>query len=249
MNERRTAIVEYITEHGRTEVGVLSEKLQVSQVTLRKDLNYLAERGVLRRERGYAVPSRPEDINYHMAFHFKSKQKIAQAAADCVRDGETILIESSSTCALFAEELAKKRQNITIITNSLYLANYIRGYASVQLVLLGGSLQEQSQSLVGPLTREAVRAFHVDKMFTGTDGYSRDFGFTGDDLIRADTLQAMIAAANKTYVLTTSDKFSRPGAVSFLQFENVHEVITDEGIPGEEKTYLEQKGVHVTVAK
>ena len=97
MNERRTAIVEYIAEHGRTEVGVLSEKLQVSKVTLRKDLNYLAERGVLRRERGYAVPSRPEDINYHMAFHFSSKQKIAQAAAGCVCDGETVMIESSST--------------------------------------------------------------------------------------------------------------------------------------------------------
>lgn len=249
MNERRTAIVEYIAEHGRTEVGVLSEKLQVSKVTLRKDLNYLAERGVLRRERGYAVPSRPEDINYHMAFHFSSKQKIAQAAAGCVCDGETVMIESSSTCSLFAEELAKNRQNITIVTNSLYLANYVRGYSSVQVILLGGTLQPQSQSLVGPLTREAVRSFHVDKMFTGTDGYSRDFGFTGDDLIRADTLQSMIDAAAKTYVLTTSEKFRRPGAVSFLKFENVHEVITDEGIPPEEKKYLEDKGIRVTIAK
>lgn len=249
MNDRQTAIVEYIAEHGKTEVNVLSEMLHVSKVTLRKDLNYLAERGVLRRERGYAVPSRPEDINYHMAFHFSRKQKIAQAAVNCVKDGETIMIESSSTCALLAEELAKKRQNITIVTNSLYLANYVRGYSSIQIILLGGTLQPQSQSLVGPLTKEAVRSFHVDKMFTGTDGYSRDFGFTGDDLIRADTLQSMIAVAAKTYVLTTSEKFGQPGAVSFLKFENVHAVITDEGIPEEEKKYLESQGVQVTIAE
>ena len=249
MNERQTAIVEYIAEHGKTEVNVLAEMLQVSKVTLRKDLNYLAERGVLRRERGYAVPSRPEDINYHMAFHFSKKQKIAKAAVNCVKDGETIMIESSSTCSLFAEELAKNRQNITIVTNSLYLANYVRGYSSIQVILLGGTLQPQSQSLVGPLTREAVRSFHVDKMFTGTDGYSRDFGFTGDDLIRADTLQSMIDAAANTYVLTTSEKFHQPGAVSFLKFENVHAVITDDGIPEEERVYLESQGVHVTIVK
>lgn len=249
MNERQTTIVEYIAEHGKTEVNVLAEMLQVSKVTLRKDLNYLAERGVLRRERGYAVPSRPEDINYHMAFHFSKKQKIAKAAVNCVKDGETIMIESSSTCSLFAEELAKNRQNITIVTNSLYLANYVRGYSSIQVILLGGTLQPQSQSLVGPLTREAVRSFHVDKMFTGTDGYSRDFGFTGDDLIRADTLQSMIDAAVNTYVLTTSEKFRQPGAVSFLKFENVHAVITDDGIPEEERVYLESQGVHVTIVK
>ena len=161
MNDRQTAIVEYIAEHGKTEVNVLSEMLHVSKVTLRKDLNYLAERGVLRRERGYAVPSRPEDINYHMAFHFSRKQKIAQAAVNCVKDGETIMIESSSTCALLAEELAKKRQNITIVTNSLYLANYVRGYSSIQIILLGGTLQPQSQSLVGPLTKEAAKSCTV----------------------------------------------------------------------------------------
>lgn len=247
MNARHTALLEYITHHGRTEVGTLAEYLNTSKVTIRKDLDYLAERGVLKRERGYAVPNDPGDINYRMAFHYNRKSRIAKAAAAYVQDGEMIMVESGSTCALFAEELAKTKQNVTLITNSVYIANYIKDYTNIQVILLGGTLQHKSQSLVGPLTKNAAKAFHVDKIFIGTDGYSREFGFTGDDLIRSDTLSEMIASAIHTYVLTDSGKFKNPGSVSFLKLENVHEVITDSGILEAEYQYLTEQGITVTL--
>lgn len=248
MNKRHTALLEYVIRHGKTEVSTLAEYLHTSKVTVRKDLEYLSERGILKRERGYAVPNDPGNINYRMAFHMETKQRIARAAAACVQDGETLIVESGSTCALFAEELAKTKHNITIITNSMYLANYISSYTNIQLILLGGMLQPHSQSLVGPLTKNAVASFHVDKIFTGTDGYSRDYGFTGEDMIRSDTLTAMLDSANHTYVLADSEKFRQPGSVYFLKLEHVYQVITDSGIDPAEKEFLEKHGIIVTLA-
>ena len=248
MKERHTALLEYVTKHGKTEVAVLAEYLHTSKVTVRKDLEYLSERGILKRERGYAVPNSPGDINYRMAFHLDTKQRIAKAAAACVQDGETLMIESGSTCALFAEELAKTKQNITIITNSMYLAGYISSYTNIQLILLGGTLQPHGQSLVGPLTKSAAASFHVDKIFTGTDGYSRTYGFTGEDLIRSDTLSALIASADHTYVLAGSEKFTQPGSVYFLKLEDAYQIITDDKIAPSEKDFLEKQGITVTIA-
>ena len=82
----------------------------------------------------------------------------------------------------------------------------------------------------------------MDKIFTGIDGYSRSFGFTGDDLTRADTLHAMIGSARHVYVLTDSEKFLHPGAVSFLQLDQVYEIVTDEGISPKEKSYTGEPG-------
>ena len=130
----------------------------------------------------------------------------------------------------------------------MYLASYVKDHNNLQIILLGGMLQPYGQSLVGPLTKEAVKAFHVDKIFTGTDGYSRAFGFTGDDLSRSDTLNAMTDCADHTYVLAGSEKFTRPGSVSFVALKDVDEVITDDGIPAEEKDYLTKQGIIVTIA-
>lgn len=248
MKERHTALLEYIAEHGKTEVSLLADILGTSQVTIRKDLEYLSEKGMLKRERGYALPNDAGDIHYRIAFHIAQKQKIARRASDCIQDGEMLMIESGSTCALFAEQLAKTKKNVTIITNSVFLADYVKGYPNIELILLGGTLQPHSQSLVGLLTKNSAASFHVDKLFAGTDGYSRDFGFTGDDLARSDTLSAMTECADHVYILTDSGKFSHPGAVSFLPLQDVYEVITDEGLPKEEQDFLLSQGIRVSIA-
>ena len=235
--ERHTALLEYMTEHGKTEVSTLAEYLHTSKVTIRKDLDTLSGRGIIKRERGYAV------LNYD------NKQKIAQSAASLVKDGETLIIESGSTCALFAEELAKTKQNITIITNSVYLADYVADYSNIQIILLGGTLQPKGRSLVGPLTKQAIKAFHVDKIFTGTDGFSMEFGFTGEDLTRTDTVREMTNSADHTYILADSAKFRQSGAVAYLRFQDVYQLITDAGISEEEKSFLSEKGIRILVAQ
>ena len=249
LKERHTALLEYLTEHGKTEVATLADYLNTSKVTIRKDLDTLSERGIIKRERGYALLKDPDDINYRMAFHYDNKQRIAHAAASLVQDGETLIIESGSTCALFAEELAKHKQNITIITNSVYLADYVADYNTVEIILLGGTLQPKGRSLVGPLTKQAIQNFHVDKIFAGTDGFSRDFGFTGEDLIRTDTLREMIKSATHTYILADSTKFRQAGAVAYLRCPDVNQLITDSGILDEDYKYLNEQGIHILIAE
>lgn len=245
MKERHTQLVEYVSLQGKVEVNELAKYLNTSAVTIRKDLDYLADRGILRRERGFAVLNDPQDINYRMAFHYEIKKKIATAALELVKDGESVIIEAGSTCALFAEELAKKKKDITIITNSMHIANFVKDFSSVNIVLLGGNYQKKWQALVGPMTKACIKEFSVDKIFVGVDGYSRQNGFTGNDLIRLDTLKTMMESAKKTIVLTESDKFTKNGTVSFLKLEDVSHIITDSDIPFEELEFIEKQGITI----
>lgn len=245
MNQRYTKLIEIVSKYGKIEVNELAKFLGTSQVTIRKDLDYLSDKGILRRERGYALLKSKDDINYRMAFHYETKQKIARAAADLVEDGETIIVESGSTCAMFVEQLLFARRGITVITNSAYIANFIKDNSDVEIILLGGNYQKHTQAMVGPMTKECVKNFHVDKIFVGTDGFSKEAGFTGVDLIRSDTVRALAASANHTYILTESAKLSHASPVPFLGVEDVDQLITDDKIPQEIKSFLESKQVIV----
>lgn len=245
MKERHLEIIDYVSKGSRVEVNTLAKLLNISEVTIRKDLDYLADKGILKRERGFAVLKDSNDINYRMAFHYKEKKKIACAAATLVEDGETIIIESGSTCALFAEEIAKHKKNVTIITNSVHIANYVGVSTDTEVILLGGNYQKQRQAVVGPITKCCVQQFSVDKIFVGTDGFSKELGFTGDNVILVDTLREMIAVANHTIVLMESEKFEHCGTVGFLPAKEVSQVITDERIHPTYQNILHTAGVNI----
>lgn len=245
VNKRHTKIIELVSQYGKVEVNELSNILETSRVTIRKDLDHLADKGILQRERGYAILKRPDDINYRMAFHYEAKQKIARAAANLVEEGETIIVESGSTCALFVEQLLLIKRKVTIITNSAYIANCANDKSGIDIILLGGNYQRHTQAVVGPMVKECIRNFHVDKIFIGIDGFDKEIGFTGLDLIRADTVKNMAAQANHIYILTESGKFRNGGVNSFLKTEDVYEVITDPEISPEIRNYLLLKGVKV----
>ncbi|WP_392486143.1 DeoR/GlpR family DNA-binding transcription regulator [Haloimpatiens sp. FM7315] len=233
MTTRYTKLLEIVNESKRIEVSKLAELLKVSQVTIRKDLSVLEEKGLLKREHGYAViTSTSDDITSRLAFNYDIKRKIAHLACEFVNDGETVMIESGSCCALLAEELANSKKDITIITNSAFITSYIRG-GNVKIVLLGGDYQPESQVLVGPLTRSCVKDFFVDKLFVGTDGYNPERGFTGKNLLRTETVKAMAESANKIFILTESSKFSEQGVVAQFKTEEVDYVFTDNYIPND----------------
>ncbi len=248
MISRYTKLLDIVNEKKRIEVSKLAELLNVSQVTTRKDLDVLEERGLLKREHGYAViSSTSDDINSRLAFNYDIKRKIARVAAEFVRDGETIMIESGSCCALLAEELAYNKKDITIITNSTFIASYIRG-GNAKIVVLGGDYQSESQVLVGPLTRRCVKDFFVDKLFVGTDGYNDKIGFTGKNLMRTETVKAMAENSNKLLILTESSKFSERGVVAQFKEEEVDYVITDSNISKEVLESLREKQINVEIA-
>jgi DeoR/GlpR family transcriptional regulator of sugar metabolism len=238
MTNRHTEILEVLTKSQRMEVTALAEMLAVSQVTVRKDLDQLEERGLIRREHGYASLDGADDVGKRMAFHYDIKRRIAKAAAATVDDGETVMIESGSCCALLAEALALSKKDVTIITNSAFIANFIRHAPRTKLILLGGYYQPESQVLVGPMTRKCGEIFFSDKFFIGVDGFAPNFGFTGKDHLRAQTVMDLAEHAKEVIVLTESEKFKRQGVLGLVRMNKVTDVYTDEGIPSEAETIL-----------
>ncbi|MCH3964939.1 MAG: DeoR/GlpR family DNA-binding transcription regulator [Clostridium sp.] len=231
MTDRHKKLLKIVTDNKCIEVSRLSELLNVSQVTIRKDLSILEEKGLLHRKHGYAVINSSDDINSRLAVNYDTKKKIAELASELVSDGETVMIESGSCCALLAEELAYNKKDITIITNSVFIASHVREAPLARIILLGGEYQMESQVLVGPLAREGVKNFFVDKLFVGTDGYNPKVGFTGKDLMRTETVKTMAQNVDKVVVLTESSKFFQQGVVVQFDTAEVDCVITDNKIP------------------
>lgn len=245
MTKRSNQILELLTEENKMEVSLLAEKLFVSQVTIRKDLDELERKGVVIREHGFAVLKSPDDINGRIAYHYEAKKKIALKAAELIKDGDTLMIESGSCCALLAETLTLTKKDLTIITNSTFIADYIRGKSNFQIILLGGIYQQDSQVLVGPMIRECAENFCVDQFFIGTDGYSLRTGFTNRDQMRAQAVRDMAHQAEKVIVLTESEKFHKHGIVPLNITKQIQLVITDKQIESATVSELEKQEIQV----
>lgn len=245
MNKRQAQILDLLTQNKKLKVTELSDVLNVSQVTIRKDLSALEESGIIVREHGYAKLNESDDINNRLAYHYDIKQKIAEKAVESIEDGETVMIESGSCCALVALEIAKTKKDVTLITNSAFIADYIRKTGNVRIILLGGEYQEESQVMVGPITRKCAEGFFVDKLFVGTDGFTRETGFTGNDYMRSEAVKDMAKQASNVIVVTDSVKFQQKGVVSLLDTKKVSYVYTDSNIPEDAEEYLVENNIKV----
>lgn len=245
LNKRTNQILEFLTEEHKIEVSDLAERLGVSQVTVRKDLDELESQGIIVREHGFACLRSTDNLHGRLAYHYEAKKKIATRAAQLISDGDTLMIESGSCCALLAEELAATKKDLTIITNSAFIADYIRGKSNFQLVLLGGIYQQDSQVLVGPMIRQCVENFFVKYFFIGTDGYSGRTGFTNRDQMRAQAVRDMARQAEQIVILTESEKFTRHGIVPLNLRDYPRTVITDSRISKEASSELEQNHIEV----
>jgi DeoR/GlpR family transcriptional regulator of sugar metabolism len=245
MTERHTKILEALADRRRIEVAVLAKMLEVSQVTVRKDLDSLEARGFIRREHGFASLETVDDAGRRLAFRYTIKQRIARAAAEMIKDGETVMLESGSCCALLAEELMNNKRDITIVTNSVFVANHVRYAPHGKLILLGGYYQDESQVLVGSITRKCAEIFFAEKFFIGAGGFTETIGFTGKDHQRAQTIQALSEQATRIIVLTESEKFRSHGVVGLIKVEEVADVFTDDKIPWDAEKFLEGKNVKI----
>ena len=240
MHIRHTKLLNIVNEKKRVAVTQLAQALDVSEVTIRKDLSSLEHMGLLRREHGYAAMAQSDDIANHLSFNYETKHRIAMRAADTVHNGETVMIESGSCCTL----LAANRRDVTIITNSAFIAAFVRKSPSAHIILLGGEYQNESQVMVGPMVKKCVDDFFVDKLFVGTDGFNEN-GFMSNNLMRAETIRVMAQKAKRVIILTESAKFAQTGVVSLFPFQNVDSVFTDDGIPAEAAQILHAGDTHV----
>ena len=247
MRGRQTQIINILSDRKKITVLELAELLKVSDVTIRKDLAILEEKGLLKREHGFATMPESDDVSTRMIFSYEIKRKIAQKALESIKDGETLMIESGSCCALLAEEIVLNRRGITIITNSIFIANFLRDKVGARIILLGGEFQPESQVMIGPLIKKCAENFNVDKIFMGTDGFN-DVGAMSGDLMRAEAVRNMKKSTRQAIILTESKKFTQSGIVPLINYGEIDFIYTDDKISEDKRNFLEDKGVKILIA-
>ena len=247
MKDRTGKILALLNQHSRIAVAALSEELHVSQVTIRKDLDLLEKIGLIAREHGYALLLSQDDLRSRLAYHYEEKTKIAQKAAELIRDGETVMIESGSCCAILALVLAQTKKNLTIVTNSAFIADHIRNKADTgtQIVLLGGIYQAVSQCLVGPMISDGAAHYNVKHFFVGVDGFSPERGFANKDQMRSQAVRDMARSCDRIIFLSESEKFSDPGTVPLQIRDKKQAVITDSRLSREAAASMEKLGIEI----
>jgi len=243
--DRKIKILDFLATNKTVKISLLAEILDVSHVTLRKDLDNLEKKGIIRKTHGYASLDGADDTGKRMAFNHSIKRRIAKAAVELIDEGETIMMESGSCCALFAEELAIAKKNVTIITNSIFIANYVCKMQNIKIILLGGYFQPESQVLVGTITTNCAESFFIDKFFLGADGFIAGQGFTGRDHLRVETALKLSQRAKKIYVVTEAEKFKRRGAYNLITLDKLTGIFTDDSIPKEAEADLLKNNVQV----
>ena len=246
---RAEKILDLLSKQKKMNVADLAGLLDTSQVTVRKDLDALEKRGFVRRAHGFAELNTADRITSRLAWHYEEKKKIAECAARLVSDGDTIMIESGSCCAILADVLAQKCQSLTIITNSAFIAEYIRDYKQIQVILLGGVYQPDSQCMVGPMVRDCADSFHVRYFFIGTDGWSERTGFTNKDPLRAQAVRDMAHSCEEMVILTESEKFQLMGTTPLNVRNQPRLVITDTSIPEDAVSAIQKQGIGLTKAE
>ena len=247
INKRQSEIVQIVDKEKKILVKDLSDTLGVSEVTIRKDLNTLEEYGILIRHHGYALKKNTADITNRLSINYDIKCRIAKKACQLIDQNETVIIGSGSTCALLAEEIAKNKPGVTIITNSIYIVDHASKLGNNKIILLGGEYQRDAQVMVGTLVRTSVRQFFVNKIFLGTDGFIKNVGFMGSDSSRTDAVKSMAESSSQLIIITDSSKFNKRGLLVQFSQKQVSKIITDSNLDKDIKKFFDQSGINYTL--
>jgi DeoR family transcriptional regulator, aga operon transcriptional repressor len=248
--ERRNKIQDILAQHHRILVTEISAQLETSPVTIRKDLEILENRGLLRRVHGGAIAINPSVLDLALTekerLRTNEKEKIAGAAIKLIEPGDVIILDSGSTTMAIAR-LLKARSGITIITNAVNIAWELAGSAN-EIILIGGTVREKSFSLVGPLSEEAIGRLTANKLFLGVDGISFEHGFTTPNVLEANINRLMVRAAGRVIVTADSSKFGRKSLGVIAELSAAHEIITDDQIAEGDLQRLRALGIEVIIA-
>jgi DeoR family transcriptional regulator of aga operon len=248
--ERRREILDALHRDGRVLVKDLARRFRISQITIRKDLEFLDGQGVIQRTHGGALPLRAgalldPTVREKEKLHRKQKMQIAMAASRLVEQGQSVLLDSGTTTMAIARAL-KGMAQLTVITNALNIAAELAG-TNIDVILTGGMLRKNSFSLVGPLAERTLRQLSADLLFLGVDGFDTKAGLFTPNLLESEVNRAMVEISRRTIAVCDSSKFGRRSLCNIMPVTMVHEVITDRQIPKADLAALKEAGVEVTL--
>ncbi|MDZ7601601.1 MAG: DeoR/GlpR family DNA-binding transcription regulator [Hoeflea sp.] len=249
---RRRRILEWIEEEGSARVRDLSSAFQVSEATIRQDLERLEKEGHITREHGgaflNAMRSQVQGFVLHHQVNMDRKRKIGAYGANLVSDGETLILDAGTTTTEVATRLVT-RKNLTIITNALNIAVILGTVPGFAVHMPGGQFKAPTLSLSGDKSVEYFRSIFAGKLFLATAGVAADAGLTYPSFADLQLKEAMIKAASHVYLVADSTKINRTSFTRLGALELVHSFITDDGISDADAKEFERRGVEVLIAQ
>jgi len=253
VEERRRHILDLLDQAKRVTVRELAGIFSVSAVTVRADLEALAQMGALVRSHGGAVkphsPAPDLPISLKERVRQSEKARIGAMAASMIRDGETVIFDSGTTTAAVAKCVAGLRlDSLTVITNALNIALELANLPNVRIIMLGGFLRGAALSMVGPHAEQALSNLNADRMFLGVDGIDPEVGLTTPDVLEAQLSALMIRVSREVIAVADSSKFLQRSLSVIAKLDAIHKLVTDEGIPPNMLDAMRSAGVEVIIA-
>lgn len=248
--KRHKFILEQLKKEGYVRVLDLSEKLGVSEVTIRKDLKLLEKKKMLYRSHGSAssLSSIISDkhIDVKEKIHMDEKQRIAKAANHLLEPNDKIIIASGTTLFAFANEI-HTTESLTVITSSVKVSLSLCYNPNIEIIQLGGIMRKNSVSVIGHYAENVLESLSCNKLFLGVDGIDLDYGLTTSDMNEARINQQMIDASQKIIVLTDSSKFGKRGFCKICDINKIHHIITDTNAPSHIIEMMREREIEVTL--
>ena len=250
--QRRTKILELLQEEGSARVTALSRVFEVSEPTIRQDLERLEAEGYITREHGGAylntLPDQVRTLSLQHTENMDKKARIGRKAAELVADGNSIILDAGTTATEVARNL-ENRKDLKIITRSLNIALLLGGNYGFEVMMTGGEFKAPTLSLAGEKAAAFFRNIYVNKLFLATGGVSLETGLTYPGFSDLSVKKAMIESATEVILVADSTKIGRTSFAALGGIEMVHLFVTDSGIRQEELREFERRGIRVIVAE
>lgn len=252
LQERRSTIEALLTENGRVSVEDLTLKFGVSNVTIRNDLAALEEAGILRRTHGGAIAFSSNSgladpiFAERQTVQADEKDRIGQAAASLIEDGDIIALDNGTTSYFVARYLGERR-DLTVVTNCLPIAVELENRPGITVMVTGGVIHSGSMALVGAWARNNLSTINIDKAFMTSKGITPDEGLTDVNSFIVETKRTIVSVARQTIAIVDHTKWGRKSFASFAAMEDVDTVITDRDAPHEMVEQVKARGVDVVV--
>jgi DeoR/GlpR family transcriptional regulator of sugar metabolism len=250
--QRQTAILDYVRTHGGVRVSDLTQLLGVSDMTVRRDLDALARRGLVDKVHGGATAVGMPSVE-EPAFETKAlrehdeKELIAREAASLVRPGSAIALSAGTTTWALAKRLADV-PGLTVVTNSMRVAGELHDAPGDRTLILTGGIRTPTDALVGPVADMVIRSLHFDTLFLGCHGIVELAGLTTPNLAEAQTNRELIRSARSVVVTADHTKWGTTGLSSFGDLEQVDVLVTDSGLSPAARQVLEDRVGRLVVA-
>lgn len=253
-SERREQIIQRLRAQGSVQVNDLSHLYGVSTVTIRNDLAFLEKQGIAVRAYGGAlicegnVPGVEPSVEDKSSLNTAVKRSIAKVAAELVKPGHRIILDSGTTTFEIARML-RQHTDVIAMTNGMNVANALLEAEGVELLMTGGHLRRQSQSFYGDQAEQSLQNYHFDLLFLGVDAIDLDRGVSTHNEDEARLNRRMCEVAERIIVVTDSSKFNRSSLHKIIDTQRIDMIIVDEGIPAESLDGLRKSGIDVVLVK